>query len=55
MWQIKISGALQEYKLSYSKFIDMLKKKNFGINSKMLAEIIEKNPDSFKKIVEKAK
>ena len=55
LWQIKISGALKEHGLSYSKFIDMLNKKGFGINRKMLAQVIEEDSDAFKRIVEQAK
>jgi len=54
LWQVRISAALKEHDISYSKFIDLLNKKEFSINRKMLAEIAENDSEVFKKIVEKA-
>ncbi len=55
LWNIRIGAGLKEYGLSYSKFIDLLKKKNIGLNRKMLAELAGNEPEVFKKIVETAK
>jgi large subunit ribosomal protein L20 len=41
--------------LSYSVFIDLLNKKNVGINRKMMAELIKNNPDAMKRIIEQVK
>ncbi len=54
-WQIKISGALKEYEISYSKFMDLVHKKDFSINRKMLSEIAKENPETFARIVEQVK
>ena len=51
LWQIKINAATREHGMSYSKFMHGLKKKNIGLNRKMLAELAEHNPEIFKKIV----
>jgi len=51
MWQIKINAAVREQGLSYSKFIDVLKKNNIGIDRKILASLAEKNPETFERIV----
>ena len=51
LWTIKINAELKKYDLSYSKFIDMLKKANIELDRKILAEIAEKNPEIFEKIV----
>jgi len=51
LWQIKINAAVRGAELSYSKFIGALKKKNIGLNRKMLADMAENNPDTFERIV----
>lgn len=55
LWQTKLNAAVREYDLSYSKFIDLLKKNNIDLDRKILADIAEKNPEIFKKIVESLK
>lgn len=55
LWQTQIGAALLTEGISYSKFIDALKKKNIGLNRKMLAHLAEHEPETFKKIVEKTK
>lgn len=55
LWLIKLNAALRKYDLSYSKFIDMLKKANIELDRKILSEIAEKNPDIFEKIVKQIK
>lgn len=52
LWNVKINAEVRKYDLSYSRFIDALKKKNIGLNRKMLAELAEQQPESFKRIVE---
>ncbi|HNZ86110.1 MAG TPA: 50S ribosomal protein L20 [bacterium] len=51
LWTTKLNAALRKYEISYSKFIDMLKKQNIELDRKILAEIAEKNPEIFEKIV----
>lgn len=55
LWTIKINAAVREFGLSYSRFIDLLKKANIAIDRKVLAQIAEKQPAIFTKIVEAAK
>lgn len=54
LWQIKINAASRMEGLSYSKFIDLLKKNNIGLDRKILANLAEKQPEVFKKIVAQA-
>ena len=54
LWQIKINAAVREEGVSYSKFMDALKKKNIGLNRKILAELAEHNPEVFKHIAKEA-
>ena len=55
LWQTKISAAVQAEGLSYSKFIYALKNKNIELDRKVLAELAEKYPPIFKKILEQVK
>ena len=51
LWNIKINAASRENGVSYSKLIFQLKKAGIGLNRKMLAELAEKYPSVFKKIL----
>lgn len=52
IWQIKINAGARQNGLSYSKFINMLKKANIALDRKILSGLAEKNPEIFAKIVE---
>lgn len=51
LWNVKISYASKELGTSYSKLIGNLKKKGILIDRKILATLVETNPETFKKIV----
>lgn len=51
LWQVRIGAATREFGLSYSRFIDALKKKNVVLDRKILADIAENNPNTFESIV----
>jgi large subunit ribosomal protein L20 len=53
LWQLQINAAVRPLGLTYSRFTNLLKKKNIQIDRKILAELAQKNPDIFEKIVEK--
>ena len=55
LWQIQISAASKSQGLSYSKFINLLKKKKITLDRKILAQLAREKPEIFKKIVEQAK
>ena len=55
LWLIRINAAVREFGLSYSKFMDALKKKNITMNRKVLSEIAASQPTIFAKIVEAVK
>lgn len=55
LWTIKINAAVREYGLSYSRFIDMLKKANITIDRKVMAVLAEKHPAIFSKVVSASK
>ncbi len=51
LWQIKISAAVVPLGLSYSKFINALKKKEVGLDRKVLADMAENEPKTFENVV----
>ena len=53
LWQMTISAASKTLGFSYSKFIDAMKKKNIGVDRKILADIAYSEPATFKRIVDK--
>jgi large subunit ribosomal protein L20 len=55
LWQIRINAAVRPLGLSYSRFIDALKKKDILLDRKVLSGIAQENPETFERIVEKIK
>lgn len=55
MWNVKISYALKEMGTSYSKVMGGLKKKGILLDRKILATLVEENPETFAKVVALAK
>lgn len=51
LWQIKINAICRENGISYSRFINVLKKSNIIIDRKILAELAENHPKIFEKII----
>ncbi len=55
LWIARINAAARMNGMSYSVFMNGLKKNNININRKMLAEIAVSDPEAFKQLVEKVK
>ena len=55
LWQTQINAACRELGISYSRFLNALKKKKIELNRKILAQLAKEHPEIFKKIVEKTK
>lgn len=55
LWQIRLNAATREYGISYSRFIDGIKKAKIDIDRKVLSDLALNNPEIFAKIVERAK
>ena len=55
LWIIRINAAVRQYGLSYSKFMNALKKSEIEVNRKMLAELAVNEKEAFEVIVETAK
>ena len=48
LWILRINAAVREYGVSYSKFMNALKKSEIIVNRKMLAELAVNEPEAFK-------
>ncbi|WP_064580030.1 50S ribosomal protein L20, partial [Streptobacillus moniliformis] len=55
LWIIRINAATRAEGLSYSKFMNGLKKLNIELDRKVLAELALNNSVEFKALVEKVK
>ncbi|MGI8599366.1 MAG: 50S ribosomal protein L20 [Chitinophagaceae bacterium] len=55
LWIARINAAVREEGLTYSQFMNLLSKKEIGLDRKVLADLAMNNPDSFKAIVAKVK
>lgn len=55
LWIMRISGSLQGSGLSYNQFIRKMADKKIGLDRKILAEIIQDDPETFQKIIEEVK
>lgn len=51
LWQIRINAFVREYELSYSKFIDLLKKANVEVDRKILADLAVNNKKVLAQII----
>jgi large subunit ribosomal protein L20 len=52
LWITRINAAARNEGLSYSKFMDALKKKDIQINRKILADMAVNDPEGFKSLVQ---
>ena len=54
LWIQRINAGVRSYGMTYSKFINGLKKLQIDIDRKILADIAINQPETFKALVEKA-
>jgi large subunit ribosomal protein L20 len=55
LWILRVSAASRAQGLTYSQFMDGLKKAGVGINRKMLADMAVREPEAFAELVTIAK
>lgn len=55
LWQLQINAACRKLGINYSRFINGLKKKNIGLDRKILSQLILEHPQIFERIVEEVK
>ena len=53
LWIQRINAGVRQHGMSYSQFINGIKKTEIDIDRKILADIAENNPNTFKFIVDK--
>jgi large subunit ribosomal protein L20 len=55
LWIIRINAALEQYGLSYSKFMGQMKQAGVEIDRKILAELAVNQPEAFEAVVKTVK
>lgn len=55
LWIMRLNAAVLPAGLTYSRFINLLKKKQINLDRKILAQIAVEHPHVFAKIVEETK
>tara|TARA_B110000908_G_C9900566_1_gene290862 strand:+ start:34 stop:378 length:345 start_codon:yes stop_codon:yes gene_type:complete len=55
LWIARINAAVRPYDLSYSRFINLLSKKEIKLNRKVLADLAMNDPKAFEAIVNTVK
>lgn len=55
LWIVRINAAVRAQGMSYSRFMNALKKADISVNRKMLAEMAVNEPEAFSVVVESAK
>ena len=55
LWVQRINAASRQHGLSYSRFINGLKKSGIEVNRKMLADIAVRDPEAFRRFTELAR
>lgn len=51
LWQVRLNAAVRPYGISYSKFIDRLKKQNITLDRKILSTLASDHPEVFKAVM----
>ncbi len=55
LWTLRINAAVRPLGLSYSKFIDALKKSDITLDRKSLSALAKDHPETFSRLVETLK
>ena len=55
LWTLRINAASRESGISYSKFIDALKKRKIALDRKSLSALAKDYPESFARLAEQIK
>lgn len=55
LWIIRINAAVRSLGMSYSQFMNKLKKQDIALNRKALADMAYSNPQAFNSLVEMVK
>ncbi|KKU91537.1 MAG: 50S ribosomal protein L20 [Candidatus Jorgensenbacteria bacterium GW2011_GWA1_48_11] len=52
LWNVRLNAALRIHGSKYSVFMNALKKKDVKLDRKILAELAQKEPEAFKRILD---
>jgi large subunit ribosomal protein L20 len=55
LWILRINAAVRQYGMTYSVFMNALKKNDIEMNRKVLADLAMNHPETFKAVVDKVK
>ena len=55
LWQVRLNAAVRPFEMSYSRFIDGIKKANIGLDRKVLSILAKDHPEVFKNVIEQVK
>jgi large subunit ribosomal protein L20 len=55
LWIVRIGAAARGHGLSYSRFMDGLKRSGVEVDRKMLADLAVREPEAFAKLAEQAR
>lgn len=55
LWILRISEAVRQQGLTYSRFMSAMKKTNVELDRKVLAHLVVEHPNAFTAVVEKVK
>jgi large subunit ribosomal protein L20 len=55
LWITRINAGLKDAGISYSRFINGLKKAKIELDRKILADLVVSDPETFKKILDKTR
>jgi large subunit ribosomal protein L20 len=55
LWNLQINALARQNGITYSRFIEGLKKKNITLDRKVLSQLANQHPEVFVKIVEEVK
>jgi large subunit ribosomal protein L20 len=55
LWIIRLNAACREAGISYSRFINSLKKANIALDRKVLADLAVTQPEIFNRLIEQTK
>lgn len=54
IWIVRINEALKSEGKQYSRFVSGMKAKNIGLDRKILANLVQEDPETFKAVVSEA-
>jgi large subunit ribosomal protein L20 len=55
LWITRISEATKKEGVSYSNFMNLLKKSQIELDRKILSDLVVSDPETFKKVIDEAK